>query len=119
MADYGRGGQTFRSVTKSGVEFPVIAAAAHTRTYTGVQSLTLSASSQALTVPANTEFADIYFEGGSSSDYARFWHGSTPTASAGVKLKDDGLLQSADPSSFRAILGSGSGTLRVEYYRYI
>lgn len=120
MADnYTRGGQTFRSEDKSSVQFPVVLAGAHVRTYVGTQSLSLTSSSQALTVPGTAEFADIYFEGGTSTDYARFWHGSTPTSGVGVKLKDDALVQSADPATFRAILGSGTGTLRIEYYRYI
>lgn len=96
----------------------VVLAGVHRRAYLGTQSLTLTGSAQTLTVPAGTPatLADIYAEGATVNDYARYWHGSTPTASVGKKLKDDQELQSADPSSFSAINGSGTVTLRIEYY---
>lgn len=122
MADnYTRQQQSFRSEDKSNVQFPVVLVGAHVRTYTGTASVTLTGTSQTLSsIPANTEFADIYCEGATANDYARFWHGgSTPTSSVGVKLKDHEVLQSADPATFRALNGSGTCTLRIEYYRYI
>jgi hypothetical protein len=121
LADnYTRAGQSFRSEDKSSVQFPVLLVGAHVRTYVGVQTLVLTSSSQALTVPALAEFADIYCEGSSSLAVARFWHnGQVPTSSAGIRLKDHEVIQSADPSTFRAINETGTCTLRVEYYRYI
>jgi hypothetical protein len=96
----------------------VVLAGIHKRVYLGTQSLALTGASQALTVPAGTPsaFADIYAEGSTANDYARYWHGSTPSATVGKKLKDDQEVQSADPGSFNAINGSGTVTLRVEYY---
>lgn len=96
----------------------VMLAGVHKRTYLGVQSLVLTGTAQTLTVPAGTPatFADIYADGASSSDFARYWHGATPTASVGKKLSTDQELQSVDPSSFSAILGAGTVTLRIEYY---
>lgn len=117
--DYVRQGQTFRAEDFSSILFPVVLAGAHVRTYVGIQSLTLTGSSQTLTVPSGATFADIYCEGAASTDYARTWHGGTaPTASVGVKLKDHEVLQTADPATFRAINSSGTCTLRVEYYKY-
>jgi hypothetical protein len=117
--DYVRQGQTFRAEEFSSVLFPVVLAGAHVRTYLGTQSLALTGSSQTLTVPAGATFADVYCEGASSTDYARFWHGgSTPTSSVGVKLKDHEVIQTADPATFRAINSSGTCTLRVEFYKY-
>lgn len=122
MADnFTRQGQVFRAEDKSSIWYPVVLAGAHVRTYKGVQSLTLTSAAQALTVPSGAEFADIYCEGSSTTDFCRFWHGATdPTATVGVKLKDHEVIASADPSTFSAINGSGSGTctLRVEYYAY-
>ena len=117
--DYSRQGQTFRAEDFGSILFPVVLAGAHVRTYVGTQSLTLTGSSQPLTVPSGATFADIYCEGATTSDYARYWHaGSTPTSSAGVKLKDHEVIQTADPATFRALNGSGTCTLRVEYYKY-
>lgn len=97
----------------------VVLAGVHKRTYLGTQNLALTGSAQSLTVPAGTPaaFGDIYSEGGTTNDYARYWHGgTTPTATNGKKLKDDQEIQSADPGSFSAIVGSGAVTLRIEYY---
>jgi hypothetical protein len=97
----------------------VVLAGVHKRVYVGTQSLVLTGAAQSLTVPAGTPatFADIYAEGATANDYARYWHGgSVPTASVGKKLKDDNEIQSADPSTFQAINGSGTVTLRIEYY---
>lgn len=97
----------------------VVLAGVHKRTYLGVQSLTLTGSAQTLTVPAGTPatFADIYCEGGGATDFGRYWHGGvTPTAAVGKRLYNDQELQSADPGSFSAIVGSGTPILRVEYY---
>lgn len=120
MADnYTRQGQSFRAEDFSGIIFPVVLAGAHVRTYLGTQSLTLTSTAQTLTVPAGATLADVYCEGASTSDYARFWHGGTvPTGSVGVKLKDHEVIATADPATFRAINGSGTCTLRIEYYAY-
>lgn len=120
MADnYTRGSQTFRSEDKSNIQFPVILAGAQVRTYIGTQNLTLSGTAQTLTVPSGAEFADIYCEGATTSDYARYYHaGTVPTSSVGIKLKDHEITSSANPATFRAINSSGSCTLRVEYYAY-
>lgn len=108
-----------RTEDVGGKHLQVTLVGAHVRTYKGTQSLTLSGTAQTLTVASGGTHADIYCEGATSSDYARFWHaGSTPTASVGVKLKDHEIVQTADPGTFRAINGSGSCTLRVEYYAY-
>jgi len=119
MADFVRQGETFRALLVSSKLLPIFVVGAHQRTYKGTQSLTLTGASQTLTVPGGATFADIYCEGAASTDYARFWHGgSVPTASVGVRLKDHEILQSADPATFRAIIGAGSPVLRVEYYAY-
>lgn len=98
---------------------PILRVGAHVRTYKGVQSIAATASSQLLTVPSGATHCDIYAEGGSSSDFVRYWHGSTsPTASAGKKLKDHEEIASSSPANFRFIASSGSVTLRVEYYSY-
>ena len=96
---------------------------AKARTYLTPQSLLLTGSSQSLTVPpaplGQSVLADIYCEGASSTDYARYWHGGqAPTAAVGKKLKDHEEIPSADPASFRALNGSGTCTLRVDYYYY-
>lgn len=96
----------------------VVLAGVHKRTYLGVQTLALTGTAQSLTVPAGTPatFGDIYNEGGSGTDFARYWHGATPTASVGKKLFDDNEIQSADPASLMGINGSGTNTWRIEYY---
>lgn len=96
----------------------VVLAGVHKRTYLGVQSLILTGVAQTLTVPAGTpaSLADIYAEGATVNDFARYWHGATPTGSVGKKLSNDQEIQSADPASFSAINGSGGVTLRIEYY---
>lgn len=119
MANYTRQTQTFRSITVNGIELPVIVVGAHQRTYKGVQSLALTGTAATLTVPEGATHADIYCEGAASTDYCRYWHGSTdPTTSVGVKLKEHEQIATASPSNFRAIEVSGSITLRVEYYAY-
>lgn len=123
MANYSRQSETFRSTGagSAGSPFvPVVAVGEHQRSYLGVQSLTLSASAQSLTVPSGATHAEIYCEGASTSDYCRFWpDGTNPTSSAGMKLKDDYTYPCASPSTFRAINSSGSCTLRVGYYQYV
>lgn len=96
----------------------VVLTGIHKRTYLGVQSLVLTGASQALTVPAGTPaaLAEVYAEGATVNDYARYWHGSTPTATVGKKLKDDQELQSASPGDLNFINGSGTITLRAEYF---
>lgn len=124
MADnYSRAGETFRAKDKSGVKSPVVLAGAHTRTYKGVASVACTDTAvHNLTVPTGADFAEITMEGASAStDYIRFWHGSTdPTASAGVKLVDGDTYISADPGTFTAIKGAtgAGGTLRVEFFAY-
>lgn len=126
MADnFDRQSQTFRAEDKSSVLFPVVLVGAQVRTYVGTESITSTGSSQGLaSIPAGAEFADIYCESGTatSTDYVRYWHNSTaPTSTVGVKLKDHEVVQSGDPATFRFMTGSGSGTctLRVEYYKYV
>lgn len=120
MADnFDRQAQTFRAEDFSGVLFPVILAGAHVRTYVGTQSIASTGSSQSLTVPSGATFADIYCDSSTDTDYVRFWHNSqAPTSTVGVKLKAHEVVQSADPSTFRFIAGSGTPTLRVEFYKY-
>lgn len=121
MADnYDRQSQTFRAEDKSSVLFPVVLVGAQVRTYVGVQSIASTSASQSLTVPSGAELADIYCDSGTDTDYVRYWHNSqAPTSSVGVKLKAHEVVQSADPATFRFIAGSGTPTLRVEYYQYI
>ena len=119
--DFVRQGETFRATEVSSKKLPIFLAGAHARTYYTPQSISASASSQSLTVPAGATHADIYAEGAASTDFVRCWHASqAPTSTVGVRLKDHEVMQSASPSTFRFILGSGSGatTLRVEYYSY-
>jgi len=119
MADnYTRQGETYRAVDVSGIKSPVVLVGAHKRVYDGTQTLSLSGSSQALTVPGGATHADVYCAGTASTDFARYWHGSTPTASVGVKLKDGELLETAAPASLNVIIGSGSPVLSIEYYHY-
>jgi hypothetical protein len=95
----------------------VVLAGAMKRTYLGVQSLVLSGVAQSLTVPAGTTLADIYAEetGTPGAGVARYWHGATPTAAIGKRLKDHEEIGSAAPANFLAILQAGGITLRVEY----
>lgn len=122
MTTYTRGGEYFgtKGAGSSGDPFlPDVLVGAKQRTYDGVQSLTLSASSQSLTVPGSATHAEIVCEGAASTDYARFWpHATAPTASVGMKLFDGQVYDSAAPSSFRVIVGSGTLTLRIAYYHY-
>jgi hypothetical protein len=115
-------GRTMRTRDKSGIDIQVVAAGAHKRTYKGQQNLVLSGTSQALTVPAGAEFADIYGEGATANDVARYWHtgggGADPTATVGKKLKDHEEISTADPATFEAINSTGTTTLRIEYYAY-
>jgi len=98
----------------------VMLAGEHERVHDGIQSLTLSGSSQTLTVPGGATHALIYMEATApTTDFARYWHGATaPTASVGKKLKDHEEIVSADPANFRVIVGTGGGILRIEYYHY-
>jgi len=120
MADnYTRQGETYRAVEVSGVKSPVVLVGAHSRVYDGIEVLTLTASAQSLTVPGGATHADVYCSGAVTSDYARYWHGGTsPTVGTGVKLKDGELLESASPGSLKAIIGSGSPVLSIEYFHY-
>jgi hypothetical protein len=102
----------------------IIAAAEHVRTYTGVQNLVLSGSVQSLTLPVGTgtTHALIYAEGTSgtpATDFARYWQdGTNPAANVGKKLRDHEEISCASPGTFKAIIGSGAMTLRIEYYKY-
>lgn len=96
----------------------VVLAGLHKRVYIGTQTLVLTGAAQALTVPGGSPavFAEVYAEGATVNDYARYWHGATPTATVGKKLSNDQELQTVDPASFSAINGSGTVTLRIEYF---
>ena len=112
--------ETLRSTdVGSGVQAQVVLAGEHVRTFDGVQSLDLTGSSQALTVPSGATHAAIYCEGSSTTDYARYWEdGTAPTSSVGKKLKDHEEIENASPATFHAIVGSGTLTLRISYYHY-
>jgi hypothetical protein len=100
----------------------VVAAAELYRVYDGHESLTLTGTSQALAdKPAASTHATIYAEGATVDDYARYWEDTVdaaPTASVGKKLKDHEEMACASPTTFRALNGSGTVTLRVSYYHY-
>jgi hypothetical protein len=96
----------------------VVLAGEHKRVFDGIQSLVLTGTAQNLTVPTGATHAMIYAEGATVNDLARYWHGSTPTASAGKRLKDHEEIATASPSTFSAINSVGTVTLRVEYYHY-
>lgn len=115
---YVRNEKTGTAIDGKDIVAQVVLAGIHKRTYLGVQSLTLTGTAQTLTVPAGTpaSFADIYAEGATVNDYAKYWHGATPTATVGKRLSHDQEIQSADPSSYSALNGSGTITLRIEYY---
>jgi hypothetical protein len=115
---YTRGNETFQSTSVAGVHIPAMLVGELQRIYDGVQSLLLTGTAQNLTVPSQSTHALIYAEGATANDYARYWHVSTPTATVAKKLKDHEELSSAQPSVFRALNGSGTVTLRVEYYHY-
>jgi len=102
----------------AGVQAQVIIVGEHVRVHDGVQSLALSGTAQTLSVPGTATHALIYAEGSTANDFARYWHGATPTSSVGKRLRDHEEIVSADPSEFEAINGSGSVTLRVEFYHY-
>ena len=122
MANYTRQNEVFGSkgAGSSGDPYiPDVLVGAKTRTYDGVQSLTVTTSSQSLTVPGSATHAEIVCEGASTSDYVRFWpHATAPTSSVGMKLFDGQVYDCAAPSSFRVINGSGTNTLRIAYYHY-
>lgn len=105
-------------VTGKDIIAQVVLAGVHKRTYLGVQSLVLTGTAQGLTIPAGTPaaLADIYNEGGTATDYARYWHGATPTSAVGKRLYNDQELQSPSPVDFQAIVGGGTSTLRIEYW---
>ena len=65
-----------------------------------------------------TVLADVYCEGGTDTDFVRFWHGANPTVVTGKKLGNDQELATADPGSLQFTQGTGTATLRVEYYYY-
>jgi len=118
--NYTRQGDTYRANTSpAGGDFPATMVGALRRVYDGVQTLTLTGTAQTLTVPSTATHADVYCAGGASTDFARYWHGGTaPTASVGMKLKDGELLETGDPDSLKAIIGSGSPVLSAEFYHY-
>lgn len=97
----------------------VVAAAEHVRVYDGIQSLVLTGTSQSLTPQGVATHCTIYAEGATSSDFARYWEdGSTPTSSVGKRLKDHEEIACSSPTTFKAINGSGTVTLRISYYHY-
>jgi len=103
----------------SGVQAQVVTAGEHVRVFDGVESLTLTGTSQALTVPGGATHALIYAEGAADTDVARYWQdGTAPTSSVGKRLKDHEEIACASPSTFHAINETGTVTLRVEYYHY-
>lgn len=103
----------------SGVQAEIVLAGAHVRTYDGIQSLSLSGSSQSLTVPGSSTHAEIIAESATSTDYARFWpDGTAPTASVGMQLAPGQAYDCASPSTFKVIVGAGTLTLRIAYYHY-
>jgi hypothetical protein len=116
----GNGGSySVRAEDIGGQHLYVFLAGSHERTYKGVQNLTLSGTATSLTVPGGATHADIYAEGGTVNDFARYWHFSTnPTSTVGKRLRDHEEIVSANPLTFRAIVGSGAVTLRIEYYSY-
>lgn len=122
MADnFTRQNEIFRSKEISaGLHAPIMIVGAHTRSYvSGAESVSALTASKSLTVPSGATHADIYVEGSASTDYIRFWHdGSTPSSTVGMKAMDGEVIQSASPSTFKAINGSGTCVLRVEYYKY-
>lgn len=99
----------------------VVVASEHVRIYDGHESLTLTGTSQGFAdKPAASTHATIYAEGATANDYARYWEDTVdaaPTSSVG-KLKDHEEIASASPSTFRALNGSGTVTLRISYYHY-
>jgi hypothetical protein len=116
--DYTRANEVFRATELASKKMPINLVGEHVRVYDGVQTLVLSGTSQNLTVPSGATHALIYAEGATVNDFARYWHGTTPTSSIGKKLKDHEELSSAQPSQFRSLNGSGTVTLRVEFYHY-
>jgi hypothetical protein len=112
--------RTMRFVELAGsIYSQVIVAGENVRVFDGVQSLVLTGSAQALTVPSGATHCLIYAEGATSADYARYWQtGATPTSGAGKKLKDHEEIACASPANFKGINGSGTTTLRIEYYHY-
>lgn len=95
----------------------VVLAGVHKRAYKGVQSLVLTSTAQALTIPAGSPavFADVYCEE-VTTGFARYWHGATPTATVGKRLYNHEEIQSASPADILAIIGSGAPVLRCEFY---
>lgn len=114
-------GTTLRTTDTGTAHIQHVLAGEKQRVYDGIQNLTLTSSSQALTVPGGATHALVYCEGAAGTDFARYWQdGTAPTASVGKKLKDHEEIELASPSNFHAIIGSGGGSpvLRIEYYHY-
>lgn len=105
-----------------GLQSQVITAGEHIRVYLGIQNITIAAAVSSLTVPSGATHALIYAEGLTDpADYIRYWQdGSNPNATTGKRLRDHEEMACASPGTFKAFLGSGSGSviLRIEYYRY-
>jgi len=122
--NYTRQAETFRSKIKSQVQLPVSLVGAHTRTYKGTpQSLAVTGTGVVnLTVPVGADFAEVYFSGATATtDYIRFWHGSTdPTSTSGIEMVDGDTYITASPSTISFIKGAsgGGGTVHVEYFSY-
>lgn len=98
----------------------VMFAGEHVRVFDGSASYNDSTSSQSLTsIPAQATHALIYNEGASTADFVRYWQtGTAPSSTVGKRLKDHEEMACASPSNFRFIRGSGTNTLRVEFYHY-
>jgi hypothetical protein len=122
VAKYTRQNEVFAakgSGSSGDAYIPEIVVGAMQRVYDGVQSLSVTGSSQSLTVPGTATHAEIVCEGSAATDYVRFWpHATTPSSTVGMKLFDGQVYESAAPSSFRVVNGSGTSTLRIAYYHY-
>ncbi len=88
---------------------------------TGYQAFDLQSSPtvvKTLTIPSGARFAVGRLEGGTATDYARFLFVDTPSATVGEPLWHQEEIDILDPTNFKIIKGSGSGTLtfHVQYY---
>lgn len=102
---------------------PIVFAGEHVRSYDGIETISIGASVSTLTVPSGATHADVYLDTTAatmdSSSYVRYWHGTNPSSSVGVRLFHNEQFSTAQPSQLRVTNGSGTGaTLRVNYYHY-
>jgi hypothetical protein len=97
----------------------LVLAGEHVRVYDGVESLTVGSGVSSLTVPSGATHAEIYLETATAGGAVRYWHGTNPSVSVGIRLYDNEQIGSAQPSQFRVTNGGATGpTLRVNYYHY-